>query len=90
MEELDVVELLYEVDGWKPGTIGTVVELWDDRAMIEISNDDGETLDMPMIALDQAKVVWVFSDHREPGTSATVTGTSREVPAAASPRSQRR
>jgi hypothetical protein len=79
MEVLDVVELLKEIDGvdvdhpWPAGTEGTVLELWTDSAMIEISNDDGETLDMPTIAFDQVKVVWAIKDHRVPQASDGIT-----------------
>lgn len=65
MEELDIVELLTSVAGadvdhaWTAGTRAVILELWDDRALIEIANDNGETLDMPTVPRDDLKVVWV-------------------------------
>ena len=72
MEQLDVVELLAETAGveadhaWPAGTEGVVLELWKDSALVEISSDDGETLDMIDVPLDQAKVIWVAKDHPSP------------------------
>jgi hypothetical protein len=42
---LDVVALLVNSGRWPAGTIGTVVEADDDRALVEISDDRGHGLD---------------------------------------------
>jgi hypothetical protein len=44
--QLDVVRLKEAVGPWPAGTEGTVVEVYDDGALVEIANADGETLDM--------------------------------------------
>lgn len=90
MEELDIVELLAAVAGvdvshaWPAGTRGVILELWDDRALIEVANDGGQTLDMPFVPRDQLKVVWVNAtrtwldaDHRAVEPSAEIRVSSR-------------
>jgi hypothetical protein len=42
---LDVVELLADSGRWPAGTVGTVVEADDEKALVEISDDRGHGLD---------------------------------------------
>ena len=42
---LDVVELLADSGRWPAGTVGTVVEADDEKALVEISVDRGHALD---------------------------------------------
>jgi hypothetical protein len=42
---LDVVEFLTESGRWPAGTVGTVVEVDDRYALVEISDDRGHALD---------------------------------------------
>jgi len=42
---LDVVELLTASGRWPAGTVGTVVEADDARALIEVANDRGHSVD---------------------------------------------
>lgn len=42
---LDVVELLVDSGRWHRGTLATVVEADDERALVEISDDRGHALD---------------------------------------------
>lgn len=52
---LDVVELLVDSGRWPAGTVGTVVEADAEKALVEISDDRGHTLDfisVPHRALD--------------------------------------
>lgn len=42
---LDVVELLADSGRWPVGTVGTVVEADDEKALVEISDDHGHGLD---------------------------------------------
>jgi hypothetical protein len=42
---LDVVELVADSGRWPAGTIGTVVEADDEKALVEISDDRGHGLD---------------------------------------------
>ncbi len=83
MEELDVIELLSEMPStswregnsrpWRAGTTGTVLELRPEWALVEICNDEGETLDIIKVPLDQANVVWSLKDHRAPEVSDDIT-----------------
>lgn len=43
---LAVVEFLAASGRWPVGTIGTIVEQWADRALVEIADDRGHTLDV--------------------------------------------
>ena len=46
-KDLDVVELATDVGRWPVGTIGTIVDIYDDAAaMVEIVATDGCTLDL--------------------------------------------
>jgi hypothetical protein len=59
---LDVVELVADSGRWPAGTIGTVIEADDERALVEISDDRGHALDfitVPHQALTPA------GDHAE-------------------------
>ncbi len=49
---LDVVELLTDSGRWPAGTVGTVVEADDARAMVEISDDRGHGLDFISVPHD--------------------------------------
>ena len=50
---LDVVGLLIASGRWEPGTVGTVIEAFDDGALVEISADeDGRTLDLLSVPYD--------------------------------------
>jgi hypothetical protein len=47
MIENDVVKLLVPVGDWPAGTTGTAVSIYDDAALVEVSDDGtGEGLDM--------------------------------------------
>ena len=48
IKEDDVVALRERVGGWAAGTVGTAVSIYDDAALVEISEDvpPGATLDM--------------------------------------------
>ena len=43
---LDVVELRVASGRWPAGTVGAVVEAFPDGVLIEITDDEGRTLDM--------------------------------------------
>jgi hypothetical protein len=42
---LDIVKLLADSGRWPAGTVGTVVEADDEKALVEISDDRGHGLD---------------------------------------------
>jgi hypothetical protein len=47
IQENDVVALRERVGGWAAGTVGTAVSIYDDAALVEVSDDvTGEALDM--------------------------------------------
>lgn len=43
---LDVVELATDVGRWPAGTEGTIVEVFDNGVLVEISDDHGRTLEL--------------------------------------------
>jgi Domain of unknown function (DUF4926) len=43
---LRVVALREDIDGWPTGTEGTIVEAFEDGAILEIADDNGCTLAM--------------------------------------------
>jgi hypothetical protein len=61
--EVDFVAFVQAVDRvegvgqWPAGTTGTVVSDYGDHKMVEISNDRGETLDLPVVPVEQLKLV---------------------------------
>jgi hypothetical protein len=54
--EVDVVSFTEAVGRWPAGTRGTVVCDYGDDKMVEISNDLGETLDLPMVAVEKLRL----------------------------------
>jgi hypothetical protein len=52
---LEVVELLVDSGRWPAGTIGTIVEISAEAALVEISDDRGHALDF--ISLPQSTLV---------------------------------
>jgi Domain of unknown function (DUF4926) len=56
LELLSVVELRVECGRWPAGTRGTVVEVLDHGALVEISDDRGHTLEMLALPFDAVRV----------------------------------
>ena len=54
--EVDIVSLVEEVDGWPAGTSGTVVADFGDDKMVEISDDRGVMLALPVVPADKLKL----------------------------------
>jgi hypothetical protein len=46
LHPLDVVEIEVESGRWPAGTQGTIVEMADSAALVEIADDRGHTLDL--------------------------------------------
>jgi hypothetical protein len=42
---------------WPAGTRGTVISDFGDHKMIDISNELGETLDMPVVSVEKLKLI---------------------------------
>jgi hypothetical protein len=61
--EVDVVELREAIDKaegigkWPAGTMGAVVHDLGDVKMVEIANERGETLDLPIVAVEKLELV---------------------------------
>jgi hypothetical protein len=62
IKENDVVELRETVGDWSPGTSGTVVSDYGDVKLVEISNDRGEMLDLPLIPASNLELVAKYSN----------------------------
>jgi hypothetical protein len=60
--EIDFVAFIQAVGRWPAGTKGTVVADFGDAKMIEISNAQGETLDLPVVPVDKLKLLVKYSD----------------------------
>ena len=63
IEEIDVVSFIEPVERdegvgeWPAGTRGAVVHDFGDHKMVEIANERGETLDMPVVAIEKLELV---------------------------------
>jgi hypothetical protein len=62
IKEIDVVSFKEAVDGWPAGTRGTVVIDHGDVKTIEISDDLGQTLDLPAVSVEKLELVEKYSD----------------------------
>ena len=62
IREIDVVALTQVVGKWPVGTRGAVVIDFGDDKMVEIANDRGETLDLPVVSADKLELVEKYSD----------------------------
>lgn len=63
MKELDVVELRAASGRWPAGTVGTVLELLDAAALVEISDEHGHASDFLTLPLDTLRPVDVSSQE---------------------------
>jgi hypothetical protein len=66
--EIDVVAFVEAVDKvegigkWPAGTTGTVVHDFGDFKMVEISNERGDTLDLPVVPIEKLKLVAKYGE----------------------------
>jgi hypothetical protein len=59
IRENDVVKLRERVGGWTAGTVGTAVSIYDDAALVEVSDDvTGEELDMFVVPAEKLEITW--------------------------------
>jgi hypothetical protein len=57
IQENDVVALRERVGGWSAGTVGTAVSIYDDAALVEVSDDvTGEALDMFVVPAELLEI----------------------------------
>jgi Domain of unknown function (DUF4926) len=54
---VDAVDKDEGVGKWPAGTRGAVVHDFGDHKMVEIANERGETLDMPVVPVEQLELV---------------------------------
>ena len=54
--EVDVVSFTEPVGDWPAGTTGAVVGDYGDDKMVEISNERGETLDLPVVSVEKLRL----------------------------------
>lgn len=65
--EHDVVALIAAVDKverigkWPAGTIGAVISDYGHHKMLDITNERGETLDMPVVGVEKLRLI---TQHR--------------------------
>jgi hypothetical protein len=57
LKPLDVVKLRVGVDSWEAGTTGTVLEVTGDSALVEVSDEQGRTVDTVAAPLDALRRV---------------------------------
>jgi hypothetical protein len=64
IQENDVVVLLQRVGNWPAGTKGTAISIYDDAALVEVSEDrpPGRALDTFTVPADQLEVTWRVGD----------------------------
>jgi hypothetical protein len=64
LELLDAVELKVATDSWEAGTIGTVVDVSSDRLLVEVSDEQGRTLDLVSLPPDAVRRLDVPDQER--------------------------
>jgi hypothetical protein len=57
IKEIDVVSFVEEIGEWPAGTTGTVVIDYGDVKMVEISNERGEVLDLPLVPVEKLDLI---------------------------------
>ncbi len=62
--EVDIVSFTEAVGRWPAGTTGTVVSDYGSDKMVEISNDRGETLDLPVVSVEKLRLESKHPLHR--------------------------
>ena len=61
---LDVVELRVATGAWERGMVGTVVEVSGDRVLVEVSDEEGGTLDLVSLPHDAVRRLEVPEQQR--------------------------
>jgi hypothetical protein len=72
IQENDVVRLRERVGDWPAGTEGTAISIYDDAALVEVSEDvpPGRALDTFVVPANLLEVTWRIADHMPPSTEA--------------------
>ncbi len=53
---VDAVEKAESVGTWPAGTTGAVISDYGDHKMIDVTNEQGETLDMPVVPVEKLRL----------------------------------
>ena len=61
IKEIDVVAFKERIGKWPAGTTGTVVSDYGDDKLVEISNERGEALDLPVVPASKLRLIARFS-----------------------------
>jgi hypothetical protein len=65
VEDLDVVELREGIDDWPAGTEGTVLEAYEDRALVEVgSEQDADRLGLGVLVTAPHSVLRVIGRRK--------------------------
>lgn len=60
-----------QVGEWPAGTEGTAISIYEDAALVEVSDrTTGKAMDIFTVPADQLEVTWRVADHRPPGMEA--------------------
>lgn len=62
IRENDVVELLQSAGEWPAGTSGTVVDEHGEHKLIEVSDDQGQMLDLVSVPESRLKLISTHSE----------------------------
>jgi hypothetical protein len=64
IQENDVVVLRERVGNWPAGTKGTAISIYDDAALVEVSEGrpPGRALDMFTVPAEKLEVIWRVGD----------------------------
>ena len=65
LNSLDTVELAVASGRWPPGTLGTVVKVTDDGAIVEIDDERGHTRDWLALPSRALRVVEAEASQQE-------------------------
>lgn len=58
IEELDVVRLRKAAGGWPAGTEATVLEDFGRHLIVEVDDEAGDHLNLPLVRRDAVELVW--------------------------------
>ncbi len=59
---IDAVDKVESAGRWPAGTRGAVISDYGDFKMVEIANEQGETLDMPVVSEEKLKLIAKHSE----------------------------
>ena len=54
---VDAIDKVESIGTWPAGTRGTVISDYGDHKMVDVANERGETLDMPVVPVAKLRLV---------------------------------